>query len=115
MTGSLTDLVAARLAPLRIISAAWPLQDWLPCLQVDAHPTGGGRWQVTVICWHTSRAKAEDAASAIFRLLNGWDPGPWHRVTARVDGSWQPAGVDRAWATVTAETRWEGLDAPVDE
>ncbi|RLP08921.1 hypothetical protein [Propionibacterium australiense] len=115
MTGSLSALVAARLAPLRIITAAWPLDDWLPCIQITAHPTAEGQ-QVTVVCWHTSRARAEDAASAIFRLLNGWDPpGPWHRVTARVAGTWQPAGFDRAWATVTAETRWEGLDAPMDE
>lgn len=115
-SGGLADLVAARLAPLRIISAAWPLDDWLPCLQVTAHPAGGGRWRVTVVCWHTGRAAAEDAASAIFRLLNGWDsPAPWHRMTARVAGSWQP-GCDRAWATVTATTRWEGVpDAPVDE
>ena len=112
---AITGLVAARLAPLRIITAAWPLEDWLPCLQITAHQADDW-WRVTVVCWHTSRARAEDAASSIFRLLNGWDPpGPWHRVTARIAGTWQPAGLDRAWARVDATTRWEGPDAAMGQ
>lgn len=62
----LTALVQARLAPLRVITAA--------------------------------------------RLLNGWyPPGPWHRLTARICGSCEPAGLGRAWARVDADTRWEGV------
>lgn len=42
-------------------------------------------------------------------MLNGWyPPGPWHRLTARICGSCEPAGLGRAWARVDAETRWEG-------
>lgn len=89
----LTALVQARLAPLRVITAARPLDDWLPCIQISTYATEAGR-HVTVI----------------FRLLNGWyPPGPWHRLTARICGSCEPAGLGRAWARVDADTRWEGV------
>lgn len=104
----LTALVQARLAPLRVITAARPLDDRLPCIQISTYATEAGR-HVTVICWHTGRRKAEEAAATIFRLLNGWyPPGPWHRLTARICGSCEPAGLGRAWARVDADTRWEG-------
>lgn len=107
-TDDLTALVQARLAPLHTISSDERLADWLPCLQVSTYATEAGR-HVTVICWHTGRRKAEEGAEAIFRLLNGWyPPGPWHRLTARICGSCEPAGLGRAWARVDAETRWEG-------
>lgn len=105
---NISALVRARLAPLRVITAARPLDDRLPCIQIFTYATEAGR-HVTVICWHTGRRKAEEAAATIFRLLNGWyPPGPWHRLTARICGSCEPAGLGRAWARVDADTRWEG-------
>lgn len=106
---NISALVRARLAPLRVITAARPLDDRLPCIQISTYATEAGR-HVTVICWHTGRRKAEEAAATIFRLLNGWyPPGPWHRLTARICGSCEPAGLGRAWARVDADTRWEGV------
>lgn len=106
---NISALVRARLAPLRVITAARPLDDRLPCIQISTYATEAGR-HVTILCWHTGRRKAEEAAATIFRLLNGWyPPGPWHRLTARICGSCEPAGLGRAWARVDADTRWEGV------
>ena len=111
----LTALVQARLAPLRIITAGEParLDDWLPRIALTAGPGRmPGGTAVTCRIHHRDRRSAEQAASTVFRLLNGWDPpGPWHRCQAGIgrihDNPDRTARID-----VVCQTRREGPACP---